>query len=210
MKRVLNKEKLDKQLTGQASNISPFMKMRDNTNSSQKVLMKSQDLEAVTLMMYNMSLQQGKTKKTIQAPRFIRKVEEVKDKTMIEIDLEITIGKDKVLYKMDIPKISVEMMAEIEVGLSFNRSCSSDRSRSRERSLSPRRYNNNNNNNNNNNRQNDNSRFRSRSRSISNSRITRNRHRIRCYKCWEYDHFAKNVQTLSQVILMVMSKIRQP
>ena len=30
-KRVLNKEKLDKQLTGQASNISPFMNMRDDT-----------------------------------------------------------------------------------------------------------------------------------------------------------------------------------
>ena len=39
-KRVLNKEKLDKQLKGQASNISPFMKMRDNTHSGQKVLMK--------------------------------------------------------------------------------------------------------------------------------------------------------------------------
>ena len=62
-KRVLNKEKLDKQLTGQASNISPFMKMRDNANSGQKVLMKLQDLEAVMSMMYNISLQQGKTKK---------------------------------------------------------------------------------------------------------------------------------------------------
>ena len=44
---------------------------------------------------------------------------------MIEIDLEITIGKDKVLDKigvemiiegMDICKISVEMMVETEVG----------------------------------------------------------------------------------------------
>ena len=34
-KRVLNKEKLDKQLTGQASNISPFMNMRDDTQSGQ-------------------------------------------------------------------------------------------------------------------------------------------------------------------------------
>ena len=63
MKRVLNKEKLDKQLTGQASSTSPFMKMRDTTHSGQKVLMKPQDLETVTSMMYNMSLQQGKTKK---------------------------------------------------------------------------------------------------------------------------------------------------
>ena len=62
-KRVLNKEKLDKQLTGQASSTSPFMKMTDNTHSSQKVLTKPQDLETVTSMMSNMSLQQGKTKK---------------------------------------------------------------------------------------------------------------------------------------------------
>ena len=62
-KRVLNKEKLDKQLTGQVSSTSPFMKMRDTTHSGQKVLMKLQDLETVTSMMYNMSLQQGKTKK---------------------------------------------------------------------------------------------------------------------------------------------------
>ena len=62
-KRVLNKEKLDKQLTGQTSNISPFMKMRDNTDSGQKVLMKPPDLETETSMMYNMSLQQGKAKK---------------------------------------------------------------------------------------------------------------------------------------------------
>ena len=65
-KRVLNKEKLDKQLTGQASNISTFMKMRDNTQSDQNVL-KAQDLETVTSMMYNMSLQQGKTKKPFKA-----------------------------------------------------------------------------------------------------------------------------------------------
>ena len=50
-------------MTGQASNISPFMKMRYYTQSGQKMLMKPQDLEVVTSMMYNMSLQQGKTKK---------------------------------------------------------------------------------------------------------------------------------------------------
>ena len=122
-KRVLNMEKLDKQLTGQASNISPLMKMRDDTHSDQKVLMKPQDLETVTSMMYNMSLQQGKTKNHL-SPRFIRKEEEVKDKIMTEIDPEITIGKDKTLDKigvemiieeMGIHKILAEMMAEIEV-----------------------------------------------------------------------------------------------
>ena len=35
-KRGMNKEQLDKQLTGQASNISPFMKLRDDTHSGQQ------------------------------------------------------------------------------------------------------------------------------------------------------------------------------
>ena len=35
-KRVMNKEKLDKQLTGQTSNISPFMKLGDDTHSGQQ------------------------------------------------------------------------------------------------------------------------------------------------------------------------------
>ena len=123
-KRVLNKEKLDKKLTGQASSTSPFMKIRDTTHSSHKVLMKLQDLETVTSMMHNMSLQQGKTKKPFK-PRFMRKEEEVKDKIMTEIDLEIMIGRDKALDKtgaemiiegMDLCKTLVEIMAEIEVG----------------------------------------------------------------------------------------------
>ena len=63
-KRVMNKEKLDKQLTGQASNISPFMNMRDDMQSGRKMQMKPQDLEAMASMMYNMSIQQGKTGKT--------------------------------------------------------------------------------------------------------------------------------------------------
>ena len=62
-KRELNKEKLDKQLAGQASHTSPFMKLRDATHSGQKVSIKPQDLETMTTMMYNMSLQQDKGKK---------------------------------------------------------------------------------------------------------------------------------------------------
>ena len=67
-KRVLNKEKLDKQLTGQASNISPFMKLGDNPvgdnkHPNQKVAINQRDLENVTSMMYNLSLQQGRAKK---------------------------------------------------------------------------------------------------------------------------------------------------
>ena len=62
-KRVMNKEKLDKQLTNQASNISPFMKLGDDTHSGQQRMLKPQDLEAISSMMYNVSLQQSKTGK---------------------------------------------------------------------------------------------------------------------------------------------------
>ena len=52
----MNKEKLDKQLTGQASNISPFMKLGDDTHSGQQRMLQPQDLEAISSMMYNVSL----------------------------------------------------------------------------------------------------------------------------------------------------------
>ena len=104
---------------------------------------------------------------------------------MVEIDPEITMGKDKALGKIGV-KMIIEGMGICKnfnrnIGRdrnsrNFNRNYSSDRSRLRERSLSPRRYDNNN-------RQNGSSRFRSRSRSRSNSRITTNRDRIRCYRC---------------------------
>ena len=42
-KRVMNKERLDKQLMGQASNISPFMKLGDATHSGQQRMLKPQD-----------------------------------------------------------------------------------------------------------------------------------------------------------------------
>ena len=32
----------------------------------------------------------------------------------------------------------------------------------------------------------------SKSRSRSGSRVSTTRHRIRCYKCWKYDHFTKD------------------
>ena len=72
-KRVLNKEKLDKQLMGQASNTFPFMKLRDTTHSSQKVSIKPQDLETMTSMMYNMSLQQDKAKKSFKPQVYQRR-----------------------------------------------------------------------------------------------------------------------------------------
>ena len=112
---------------------------------------------------------------------------------MIEIDLEITIGKYKALDKigaemiiegMDLCKTLVEIMAEIEVGEVLTEVIVVIGVDQGKEAYLPGRYNNNNN------RPNSNSRLRSRSRSRPNSRITMNRDRIRCYKCREYDHFA--------------------
>ena len=72
-KRVMNKEKLGKQLTGQASNISPFMKLGDDTHSGQQRVLKPQELEAISSMMYNVSLQQGKTEKPFKPKVYQRR-----------------------------------------------------------------------------------------------------------------------------------------
>ena len=60
-KRVLTKEKLDKQLSGQ-SGATPFMKVGDVSHSSKKTSFNAQDpireqLENLTTMVYNMSIQ---------------------------------------------------------------------------------------------------------------------------------------------------------
>ena len=121
-KRVMNKEKLDKQLTGQTSNISPFMKLGDDTHSGKQRVLKPQDLDAISSMMYNVSLQQSKTGKPLN-PKFIREEEEVRDKVIIEMDPEITLDKGKILVKIDVVitkeemgtcKILVQIIAEIE------------------------------------------------------------------------------------------------
>ena len=67
-KRVLTKEKLDKQLSGQTANSTPFMKMEDTVHPGKKMSVKPQDsieerLENLPLMMYKMSIQQEEGKK---------------------------------------------------------------------------------------------------------------------------------------------------
>ena len=67
-KRVLTKEKLDKQLSGQTANSTPFMKMEDTVHPGKKMLNKPQDateerLDNLTSMMYKMSIQQEEGKK---------------------------------------------------------------------------------------------------------------------------------------------------
>ena len=117
-KRVLNKEKLDKQLTGQASNISPFMNMRDDTQSGQKMLMKPQYLEGMTSMMYNMSLQQGKTKKPFKPQVYQKRGRGQRqnydrNRPRNNNGKEKTVGKigiEMIIEGMGICKISIEMV----------------------------------------------------------------------------------------------------
>ena len=187
-KRVLNKEKLDKQLMGQVSHTSPFMKLRDATHSGQKVSIKPQDLETMTTMMYNMSLQQDKAKKLFKPQVYQRRgrgqIENYNRDRPGNNDRQgqsIVQNRCRNNYGRNgyVQNFSRNNSRDRGRG-NFNRSYSSDRSRSRERSPTPRRYSN---------RQFGNSRLGSRSRSRSNPRITTNRDRIRCYKCREYDHF---------------------
>ena len=67
-KRVLSKEKLDKQLSGQTANSTPFMKMEDTVHPGKKIVIKPHDsieekLENLISMMYKMSIQQEEGKK---------------------------------------------------------------------------------------------------------------------------------------------------
>ena len=61
-KRVLTKEKIDKQLSGQSATATPFMNVGDVLHSGKKVSFTVQDpireqLENLTTMVYNMSMQ---------------------------------------------------------------------------------------------------------------------------------------------------------
>ena len=69
----MNKEKLDKQLTGQASNISPFMKLGDDIPSAQQKMLNPQEIEAISSRVYNMSLQQDKTGKPFKPQVYQRR-----------------------------------------------------------------------------------------------------------------------------------------
>ena len=199
-KRVMNKEKLDKQLTGQASNISLFMELGDDTTSAQQKMLNPQEIEAISSRVYNMSLQQDKTGKPFKPQVYQRRGRGQtqncdRNRSRSSIRQGQNFGQNRCgnNYRRNGYMQNFSRNNGRGRGRNFNGNYSNDRSRSRERRLSPRRYNNNNN------RQNTNSRVwsesrRSRSRSRSNSRVRRNRDRIRCYRCREYDHYASECQ----------------
>ena len=74
VKRVLTKEKLDKHLSGQTANSTPFMKMEEAMLPGKEVSINAQGsigekIENLTSMMYKMSIQQEKGKKPFR-PQF--------------------------------------------------------------------------------------------------------------------------------------------
>ena len=171
------------------------MKLGDDTHPGQQKMLNPQDLEAISSMMYNMSLQQGKTGKPFKPQVYQKRGRGQRqsygrDRSRNNSRQGQNFGQNRHRneYRRNGYTQNFSRNNSRDRSRNFNRNYGSDRSRSRERRLSPRRYNNNNN------RQNVNSRFRSRSRSRSNSRIRTNRDRVRCYRCREYDQYVNEYQ----------------
>ena len=147
-KWVMNKEKLDKQLTGQASNISPFMKLIDDTHSGQQKMLNPQDLEAVSSMMYNMS-KQGKTGKPFKPQVYQKRGRGQRqsydrDRSRNNSRQGQSFGQNRHRndYRRNGYTQNFSRNNSRNRGRNINSNYSSDRSRSRERTLSPRRYSN--------------------------------------------------------------------
>ena len=100
----MNKEKLDKQLTGQASSISPFMKLGDDTSSAQQKMLNPQEIEAISSMVYNMSLQQDKTGKPFKPQVYQRRGRGQRQNYGRDRSRSSIIVKVKILVKMDVQK----------------------------------------------------------------------------------------------------------
>ena len=177
------------------------MKLGDDTSSAQQKMLNSQEIEAISSRVYNMSLQQDKTGKPFKPQVYQRRGRGQRqnygrDRPRSNNRQGQNFGQNRCRndYRRNGYMQNFSRNNGRGRGRNFNRNYSNDRSRSRERTLSPRRYNNDNSN-----RQNTNSRLwsesrRSRSRSRSNSRVRTNRDRIRCYRCQEYDHYASECQ----------------
>ena len=120
------------------------MKKRDDTQTGQTMLMKPQDLEAITSMMYNMSLQQGKTKKPFKPYVYQKRGRGQRqsydrDRSRNNNWQGQSFGQNR--HRNDYIRNGYMQNVSRNNGRNrsrrnFNRSYSSDRSRSRERSLS--------------------------------------------------------------------------
>ena len=104
-KRLLTKEKIDKQLSGQLGTTTPFMKVGDVPHSSKKVSFTAQDpikeqLENLTSMVCNMSIQKEENNKPLEPKIYPKRGRDKIDRilvTEIEIDHIVEIHKDKTL-----------------------------------------------------------------------------------------------------------------
>ena len=100
---MLTTEKLDKQLSGQAGSTTPFMKIGDTSHSGKKISFKVQaliteQLENLTSVVYNMSMERKKIVSCL-SPKFIkREVEDRPDRILVpETEVEHLIVTDKIL-----------------------------------------------------------------------------------------------------------------
>ena len=198
-KRVLTKENVDKQLSGQTANSTPFMKMGDTAHPGKKVSINPQDLigeklENLTSMMYKMSIQQQEEKKLFKPQVYPKRGRGQRRQNFGNRDRSRNNDRQRQNFRQTQNRHGNDNRRgsyRQNIGRSNNRDRgrqnfrrnydNNDRSRSRERSPTPRRYTN---------RQYNNPSTNSEFRSRSNSRLTTNRDRIRCFRCREYDHFA--------------------
>ena len=203
-KRVLMKEKLDNQLSGQAVNSTPFMKMGDTAHPGKKVSINPQDsigekLENLTSVMYKMSIQQEEGKKPLKPQVYPKRGRGQRRQKFGKWDRSRNNdrqrqnfrqtqnrhgnGNRRGSYRQNIGRSNSRDRGRQNFRRNYN---NNDRSREcvsmcRERSPTPRWYTS---------RWYNSPSTNSESRSRSNSRVTTNRDRIRCFRCWEYDYFA--------------------
>ena len=190
---------MGKQLSGQAANSTPFMKMGDMAHPGKKVSINPQDpigekLENLTSMMYKLSIQQEEGKKPFKSQVYPKRGRgqgrqnfNNRDRSrnnggqrqnFRQTQNRCRNGNRRGSYRQNDGRSNSRDRGRQNFRRNYN---NNDRSRSRKRSPMSRRYTS---------RQYDSPSNNSASRSRSNSRVTTNRDRIRCFRCREYDHFA--------------------
>ena len=190
-KRVLTKEKLDKQLTGQTST-SPFMSVRDGTD--RRVSFNTKDelgdkIDKLTVVMSKSAVKDSHERKPFKPQIYKSKgkvdlmvKEGTKPGQIMETgDMVQIIIQGKIIEATDLEEISEGMVDKIIEKITGMKDMvkTRDRNRSRERTIA-RSYGN------------GRSRSSSNDRSRSGSRASTNRDRIRCYIYREYDHFVRD------------------
>ena len=190
-KRILTKEKLDKQLTGQTST-SPFMSVRDRTD--RKVPFNTREelgdkIDKLTVIMSKLATKDIHERKPLK-PQIYKSRAQNRAYGQGGYQAwsdsgsrgQITNNNSRLNYKSNNFRGTARGSGRQNNRENYRNerysSNNSNRSRTRERTL-PRNYGNNR------------DRSPSKNRYRSGSRASTNRDRIRCYVCREYDHFAR-------------------